>query len=306
MAHTKFEKIIIIGYGRVTAQVLEHVCDWKDRYGYSVEYIEHEPHPFSTLKKVCQARKVPFFAIPKKEELAKWFAAVEEEVLVLSASNNFLFPASVVEKANVTIVNFHNALLPRFPGRNAPSWVIYEGESETGITWHYVTREVDEGSIILQKSCEIGSEVKAYELADHLMALGYDGFCECFQGILEENVEARPQKVMPGRRLYRSKEVPGGGHFDTGDAPEQIYRLLRALDYGKSAIFPQATATHEGREIRILRYRKLEREGLQEDGGGKGFLYLPLDATYVLRLKYEEMRKGLEDEHGRKDIGTTG
>ena len=34
MAYTKFEKIIIIGYGRVTGQVLEHVCDRKSDYGY--------------------------------------------------------------------------------------------------------------------------------------------------------------------------------------------------------------------------------------------------------------------------------
>ena len=179
MAYTKFEKIIIIGYGRVTGQVLEHVCDRKSDYGYSVEYIEHEPHPFSTLKKACQARGVPYFSIPEKGKLGRRLEAVEEETLILSASNNFLFPASVVEKPNVAIVNFHNALLPRFPGRNAPSWAIYEGEGKTGITWHYVTAGVDEGGVILQKSCGIGPDVKAYELTERLMALAYEGFCEC-------------------------------------------------------------------------------------------------------------------------------
>ena len=294
MAHTKFEKIIIIGYGRVTAQVLEYVCELKNEYGYSIEYIEHEPHPFSTLKKVCQAREVPFLSILEKLKLTERLVAIKEETLILSASNNFLFPARVVEKPNVTIVNFHNALLPGFPGRNAPSWAIYEGESKTGITWHYVTERVDGGSIILQKDCKIPPDIRAYELADRLMALAYDGFCECFRGILEEKVEARPQEAVPGRRVYRSWEVPGGGHFDTREAPERIYRLLRAMDYGKSAVFPEATATHEGKEIRILRYRKMERKGLQEDSGGKGFLYLPLDEAYVLRLKYEEIGERCE------------
>lgn len=291
MAHTRFERIIIIGYGRVTTQVLEHVCELESDYGYTVEYIEHEPHPFSTLKKACEARGVPFRPMPEKGELKLWLKGLEEETLILSASNNYLFPASVVEKPNVTIVNFHNALLPRYPGRNAPSWVIYAGERETGITWHYVTAGVDEGSIILQKSCGIDPDVKAYELTDRLMALAYEGFCECFRGILEESVEARPQEAVPDRRMYRSWEVPGGGHFDTRDAPEGIYRLLRAMDYGKNAIFPRATATHEGRKIRILRYRRLEREGHMEDSGGKGVLCLPLDEAYLLRIKYEEMEE---------------
>ena len=74
------------------------------------------------------------------------------------------FQKKIVSSENIVIINFHNALLPELPGRNAPSWSIYEGKDYTGITWHYVTEGVDEGDIIVQKKCDVTADIRAYEL----------------------------------------------------------------------------------------------------------------------------------------------
>ena len=160
---TDFRRVVVIGYGKATGNILKYVDDKKADYGYSPEFIEHEPHALSVTGQICKERGIPYAGIPDKKELGAYLGGITEETLILSASNNFLFPASVVERENITIINFHNALLPDYPGRNAPSWVIYQGETQTGITWHYVTAGVDEGSIIVQKTCEIGPDMKAYE-----------------------------------------------------------------------------------------------------------------------------------------------
>ena len=114
---------------------------------------------------------ISYRCITDKKELAGALDLIGEKALIISASNNFLFPASLVAKPNITIINFHNALLPEYPGRNAPTWVIYMGEKETGITWHYVTAGVDEGNIIIQKRCEITDVTKAYDLWNGLWIL---------------------------------------------------------------------------------------------------------------------------------------
>lgn len=287
MKETKFQKIIVIGCGRIAAEVLAYVWERRGDYGYVVEYAEHEPQPFGVIKKMCEEREISFSSVWDKGKLAEKLERIEEETLILSAGNHFLFPPELVARRNMTIVNFHNALLPRFPGRNAPSWAIYEGEEETGITWHYVNAQVDGGSIILQKRCGIPPDIKAYELAEKLMTLAMEGFCQCFAEILEDRVNAIPQEVRADRRIYRSKEIPGGGHFRIQDPPGDIYRLLRATDYGKNNIFPPMTAEYEGRKIRILRYRKVPAERQEQEQDAKeGFLYLPLDSGYMLKLKY--------------------
>lgn len=281
--NTTFQKIIIIGYGKVTGEVLQYVCDQKKEYGYEIQFIEHEVHPLSITEKICGENGVPFMRITDKKELAAYLDKISGRTLIISASNNFLFPASLVEKQHITIINFHNALLPEYPGRNAPTWVIYMGEKETGITWHYVTAGVDEGSIIIQKRCEIGDDTKAYELTERLMGLANEAFRESFADMMAESVNARPQEFDPKRKMYRSYEVPSNGFFESTDRPENIYRLLRSVDYGKNDIFPPMHTMIDGKEAEILRYRKITPDKLKEE---KGFLYLQLDDGNLLKMKF--------------------
>ena len=281
---TAFQRIIIIGYGKVAGEILTYVKERQKNFGYQLLFIEHEVHSFSVTEKICKENDIPFLRIEDKKELAAHFKAVQEKTLIISASNNFLFPGELVEKENITIMNFHNALLPDYPGRNAPSWVIYEGEETTGITWHYVTAGVDEGDIIIQKKCEIDADTKAYELAEKLMNLAYEAFAESFDAVMEERVRAKPQGFTANRKMYRSYDVPSDGFFEMEKAPEEIYRLLRSVDYGKNDIFPRMQTIVDGKRVEILRYRKIPAAKRKEE---EGFLYLPLGADDLLKIKYQ-------------------
>lgn len=283
-----FCRVVVIGYGKATGNILKYIERQRDAYGYSLEFIEHEFHALSVTKKICEEMGIPYANMPDKRELTEYLCAIREKTLIVSASNNYLFPAACVEKENITIINFHNALLPDYPGRNAPSWVIYQGEQETGITWHYVTPGVDEGNIIIQKKCAIGPEEKAYELTERLMDLACEGFEESFAAVLEERAQTRPQEAGPGRRMYRSYEVPGEGVFALDEEPTAIYRLLRSVDYGKSAIFPPLRTVVDGVQAEVVRYRKIVPEKKKDE---EHVLYLPLGEAHLLKIKYKEYRQ---------------
>ncbi|MCM1174301.1 MAG: hypothetical protein NC341_04530 [Blautia sp.] len=279
---TAFQRIVIIGYGKITGEIITYVMKRREEYGYRLEAVEHEAHSLSITEKLCREAGVPFARIENKKELAAYLDSFSEKTLIVSASNNFLFPKPFVEKENITIVNFHNALLPAYPGRNAPSWAIFMGEKETGVTWHYVTAGVDEGNIIVQKRCEIGADTKAYELAEQLMELARAAFTECFDAVLAERAEARPQRFDEKRRMYRSCETPADGFFKITEEPERIYRLLRSMDYGKNGIFQPARTVIDGKRAEVLRYRKIAGEKREAEG----FLFLPLADGNLLKIKY--------------------
>lgn len=281
--HTFFRRLVVIGYGKAAGDILKYIADRRADYAYKLEFIEHEPHSLSVTERLCAERDIPFQRIPEKTALAQYLDEISEKTLIVSASNNFLFPKALVEKENITIINFHNALLPDYPGRNAPSWVIYSGERETGITWHYVTAGVDEGSIIVQKRCAIGPDEKAYELTERLMNLACEGFAACFDKVLTQSAEAVPQQFSGKRRMYRSKEVPGDGFLDIAGDAEAAYRLLRSVDYGKSEIFPPLRLLVEGREAVAVRYRKVAPEKREEN---ENLIYLPLADGNLLKIKY--------------------
>lgn len=280
---TNFQRVVVIGYGKAAGDILKYIADRRTDYTYQLEFIEHEIHALSVTENICTERNIPFRRIPERVALTGYFDEITENTLIVSASNNFLFPQTLVEKENITIMNFHNALLPDYPGRNAPSWVIYRGERETGITWHYVTAGIDEGNIIVQKRCVIGSDEKAYELTERLMNLACEGFAECYDAVLAKNAEAVPQKFSGGRRMYRSKEIPGDGFLDIAGDAEAAYRLLRSVDYGKSEIFPPLRLLVEGRGAVVVRYRKVAPKKREE---GENLIYLPLRSGDYLKIKY--------------------
>lgn len=285
MFNIMFEYIVVIGYGIISCDVLQHVNKLKEKYGYSLEYIEHEPYPMNMAKKYAKANYIPYFRIENKKELLQHFLhlSVEKNLLIISASNNYLFPFEMTSNPSITIINFHNALLPEFPGRNAPSWAIFENKDRTGITWHYVNSGIDEGDIIIQKQCEIGADMKAYELASKLMKLASETFKECYEDVLQNRTKVITQ-ASGRRRIYMSKEIPNNGRFRLTDNPKDIYKLLRALDYGKNQIFPIPITHYDNNDIEIQKYKIVPSDSKWSDDN---CIYIPYSNGYYLMLKYK-------------------
>ena len=89
------------------------------------------------------------------------------------------------------IVNIHPALLPKYGGKGmygsrVHKAVIEAGESESGITIHYVNPEYDEGDIIFQAPCEIDSDESPDTLAAKIHELEYEFFPKVVENLLKE------------------------------------------------------------------------------------------------------------------------
>ena len=59
---------------------------------------------------------------------------------------------SFLKKFGKKIINIHPSLLPKFKGLNTFSRVLKNREKKTGCTVHFVTKKLDSGKIIIQKS----------------------------------------------------------------------------------------------------------------------------------------------------------
>lgn len=282
-----YDKVIVIGYGVVTKDVLETVNVNKNLFGYSTEYVEYEVYPFNLATKYAVSNDIKHLRIGDKNKLYNYFLeeAKRHKLLIISASNNYLFPKVLIELDNVTIINFHNALLPDYPGRNAPSWVIYNGEKKTGITWHYVSESVDAGDIIAQKEMVVYDDVKAYQLSAELMKLAAEAFADVYKSVIIGNVETVKQNVDGNtRKIYKSWEVPADGFIDLASNTEDIYRILRALDYGKNGIFPPPIAELDGDKIQINRYKVVSDKDYKDNR-----LYLNYKDKYLM-LSYTKLQ----------------
>lgn len=79
------------------------------------------------------------------------------------------------------IINIHPALLPKYGGKGMYGHHVHEavknaGESESGITIHYVNEHYDEGNIIFQAKCAIIPTDSPNDIAEKVHALEYAHF----------------------------------------------------------------------------------------------------------------------------------
>ncbi len=300
---SRFEKVVVIGWGKTAADVLNYVTKRQDTFVYRTLCIECETHGMSKLHAICDGSGAEYAYIPDKKKALETIEAITEPALVISAGNTCLFPKRIIEKENLEIINFHSALLPEFPGRNAQSWAIWEGEKTAGATWHYIESSVDTGDIIAQRETPVTEDMRAYELTRDIMEKASEAFTEFYDELLIRHIEGRPQPKPEGeRKIYYSWELPGGGVCSVNDPPEQIYRMLRAMDYGKNDIFPPARIRlADGRECEIMRYMKRQNAALQ--AGQKIHVeeeerrvYLALNDMTELMIKYKLKDQAAEEK----------
>ena len=71
--------------------------------------------------------------------------------VILVGTYHRILSQQVCESAELCL-NFHPSLLPKYKGANPFYHVIINNESKTGITVHKVTKEIDGGDILLQRT----------------------------------------------------------------------------------------------------------------------------------------------------------
>ncbi len=101
-----------------------------------------------------------------------------------------LVPTDVVDRFRGRALNIHPALLPKFGGRgmyghHVHDAVLAAGEVESGCTVHWVTKEYDEGAVILQLRCPVRRDDTPDTLADRVLALEHQAFPAALQKVID-------------------------------------------------------------------------------------------------------------------------
>lgn len=100
-------------------------------------------------------------------------------------------PTAVLQAYPHRVVNIHPALLPAYGGRGMYGMrvhraVLEAGDSQSGITIHYVNENYDEGDIVFQAHCAITAGDTPDILAEKVHALEYKYFPEVVENMIAE------------------------------------------------------------------------------------------------------------------------
>lgn len=288
----KRKNVIVIGSGKVAAGCIGILAS----KAAVVSVIETEQQALSCVRMVSSNLKLSYRSMSDVKQLTAYLKAIRKNTLIVSANNNYLFPADVLGKHNLCVVNFHNALLPAYPGRNAPTWVIFDGEVKTGVTWHYVGNGVDTGDILAQRCVAIGPDVTALELVRSCMEEGIQSFDTICDGLLKGEIQPQEQDLSLRRNYHRSWEVPNQGLLDMSWPLAKAHSFLRSLDYGRIPVLPMPRVFWAGKTYVVKKYQLLNglpgkhgmvfRQGQMVIQDGEKALIMELER----RMEYEPCR----------------
>ncbi len=101
----------------------------------------------------------------------------------------WLIPSNLLEAFPGHIINLHPALLPKFGGKGmfgskVHEAVIQAGETESGITVHFVNEKYDEGEVILQALCPVLESDTPDTLALKIHELEYEYFPKVIENLV--------------------------------------------------------------------------------------------------------------------------
>lgn len=114
------------------------------------------------------------------------------DLIVLLGWLSFLSP-EFIKECNTKIINVHPSLLPKYGGKGMYGVHVHEAvmrnkEIYTGCTVHYVTPEIDNGEIILQKKMRVDYSKTPWELGGEVFKLENEAVIDAIRVMISENI----------------------------------------------------------------------------------------------------------------------
>lgn len=123
--------------------------------------------------------------LPQEQNL-EYFSENKFDLVALAGYMQIL-PENVLE-AMGRVINIHPSLLPSFKGKNAIENAFVAGVKVSGITIHWVEKEIDGGKIIAQYPVFIDNSMHLDELEEEIHTIEHKLYPIVIEKVLEDKV----------------------------------------------------------------------------------------------------------------------
>jgi len=155
----------------------------------------------------------------------------EQVDLLLNVHSLFVIKGEIVAAPRVGSYNLHPGPLPRYAGLNAPSWAIYRGEREHGVTLHKMLAGIDTGAIAYQALFAIDESDTGFSVSAKCIKFGLELVKKLLDAaaIGPDQIPAIQQDLS--RREYFGRGTPDDGWLDWSRSARAVFNFVRAADY---------------------------------------------------------------------------
>ena len=143
-----------------------------------------------------------------------------------------IIPTEILDLAEIGNINFHDGPLPQYAGLNAPAWALINNEKSYGITWHFITPELDKGDVLHQELFDVSADETALSLNTKCFAAALETFPQLVDKLLDNRTESRQQDQTQRSYFSRYQKPEAACIIDWSESANDIECLIRGLDFG--------------------------------------------------------------------------
>ncbi|MCF6174211.1 MAG: bifunctional UDP-4-amino-4-deoxy-L-arabinose formyltransferase/UDP-glucuronic acid oxidase ArnA [Victivallaceae bacterium] len=223
-------KCIVFAYNNIGCAGIKALL----KHGFEIQAVfTHKDDPdeniwFDSVAELACENELPIFA-PEDVNHPVWverIKAMQPEV-IFSFYYRDMLKSAILDIPATGCLNLHGSLLPVYRGRAPINWVLVNGETETGVTLHYMTPRPDDGDIVDQERIAIADDETAKSL--HLKATAASD--KMLDRILPQIKAGTAERVAQDetKSSYYGGRKPADGAIDWNRPAQEIYNLVRAV-----------------------------------------------------------------------------
>ena len=164
-------------------------------------------------------------------------------------------PEAVRDAPTYGTFQYHPSLCPQHRGPSSINWPIAMGKKHTGLTIFWPDDGLDEGPIMLQKTCPIGPDETLGDIYfNKLFPMGVDAMIEGLDMVKAGVIIKHDQRLDDG--TYEGWFNKDAAAIDWSKPVEETYNTIRAANPA-----PGAWTTLNGEEVKIYDSTRIDGDG---------------------------------------------
>lgn len=197
-----------------------------------------EGKPEDPLAELAREKGLPVhqpasWKTPEALELMQSFNA---DVCIMAYVLLFV-PEAVRDAPTYGTFQYHPSLCPLHRGPSSINWPIAMGSTQTGLTIFWPDDGLDEGPIMLQKTCEIGPDETIGDVYfNKLFPMGVDAMIEGLDLVKAGIIIRHDQRLAEGS--YESWFKKADAVIDWSQPVDNVYNIIRAANPAPGASTP--------------------------------------------------------------------
>ncbi|HSF31006.1 MAG TPA: formyltransferase [Candidatus Tectomicrobia bacterium] len=248
-------RIVVFGYHTIGYRCLKELLECGEEVS---AVVTHEDDPsehvwFESVSALGQAAGIAVLTpkTPNSPAFMRYLRTLQPD-LILSFYYRRLLSSAVLAMPRLGAINLHGSLLPKYRGRAPVNWVLVNGETQTGVTLHYMTEQADAGDIIAQRPVDIAFEDTALTLFEKVAQAAVELLRQTFPCIKAGIVPRQPQD--PTQATYFGARTPDDGRIDWDRPALGLYNLVRAV----TTPYPGAFTFLHGKKLYVWSCRPIQ------------------------------------------------